>query len=61
MIEQGKVIYVVIFLLISIYIQHIIRSFYKGDGAMRKIVGTSLEVLQAFNISLVAGATLSLR
>lgn len=58
---QGKVICLIIFSLIIVCMQFIIRSFHKGDGAMKKNICLILELLQAFNINIVAGATLSLR
>lgn len=61
MTSDSKIKFVLIFLVISICIQILIKYIQKGVDAMGKVIGSILEVLQSFAISLVAGATLSLR
>ena len=61
MTSDSKIKIILIFLAISICIQILIKYLQKGVDAMERGIGSVLEVLQSFAISLVAGATLSLR
>ncbi|MBN1057860.1 hypothetical protein FC764_08245 [Clostridium botulinum] len=58
---KNSTLFVIVFLGSNIVINMIIKWIDEGDGTMKKIIGSTLEVLQSFAISFVAGSTFSLR
>lgn len=58
---KDSILFVIVFLGSNIVINMIIKWLGEGDDTMKEIIGSTLEVLQSFAVSFVAGSTLSLR